>query len=107
MAAVQIPLQTENPHYSERVDLDGETYILTFLYTERNDLWTLDIQDKDENDLILGIPIFPQYDLLAQYQGNVSLPQGTLFAINIESEYTEPTYEDFGTNILLIYNEAS
>lgn len=57
----------EDAFYSYTIDLSGDTYTLTFRYSERADNWLMNIEDAEENVLIRGVKLVPYYPLLQQY----------------------------------------
>ena len=53
MAIRQIRLPLFNdPHYSYSVNLEGNTYILEFLFLERLQDWVLTLKDSEQNVLV-------------------------------------------------------
>lgn len=53
--------------YSYDTDLGDEAYTLTFRWNSRLELYTMDIEDAEENYLIRGVPLVPVNFLLSQY----------------------------------------
>ena len=63
--------------------------------------WFLDVAKQDGSDAVLGIPMLPMIDLFAQfdYKGF-----GHLYVIVGNGDYRQPTYDDMGTNVRLIWS---
>lgn len=54
-------------YYSYDIDLDGETYTLTFRWNPRALQFVMEIQDAEENYLVRSIAIVPAFPLIEQY----------------------------------------
>lgn len=63
---------TADPNQSYTLVIPGDKNKLTLKiqqsYNRMAEYWTMDIYDSSSNALIMGIPMLPGYDLLAQYQ---------------------------------------
>jgi hypothetical protein len=99
MAVYEIPLIDPPQLFS--ISLNGVTYELRVLWREVRDPdgnqlggWTLDIVGEDGVTILVGIPMLPGLDLLAQYAYlNIG---GQLFVQN-DSDWTQPpTFGDLG-----------
>ena len=106
MATLEIPVRTDLPNYNERVDLEGTTYIFKFRFNSRWQTWIMDILTADEDNILVGVPIHVNLPLISKIRDE-RLPQGFLFAINIENTYQDPTEDNFGQNVLLLYREST
>ena len=63
--------------------------------------WFLDVVKQDGSDAILGIPMLPLKDLYAQHEYKNF---GHLYVIVGNGDYRQPTYDDMGTNVRLIWS---
>ena len=106
MSVVQLPVHADYSHYEFKTVLDGIKYGFVLRWNTRAGYWILDIKSSDETVLLSGIPLLIGVDLLAICQ-YADIPQGKLFLVNLESEYTECGRDDLGENVLLMYQEAS
>ena len=64
MDVLEIPFDTNIPHYTQQTELDGKTYTLEFEYIERENFWMLHISDQDGNPLVWGIKLITEWPLL-------------------------------------------
>jgi hypothetical protein len=97
--AYEIPLIAAPQTFS--VSLSGVTYIFTVKWNALAQLWFLDIEDANHNDLAYGIPLLTGQDLLAQleYLGFT----GDLVVQSDYSGFALPTVSNLGTNSHLYY----
>ena len=102
MAIVGIPVTNQVPNYRFQIDLESVQYYLEFRFNTRLDRWVMDIEDKDKNTLIQGVPILINLNLLAQYVIE-GLPPGVFMAINETGTQQEATRNTFGVDVKLIY----
>lgn len=105
MAIKTLPIRAGVPAFRFRTDLDDTTFEFVFTFNGRLEVWTMDILDENGNELIRGIPIHVRQLLLKNYQHNLELPQGRLAAINLVDANVNPTFENFGEDVLLLYEE--
>ena len=106
MAFLELPLTVDVPHQSFSVQLDGTVYRMRLRYNSRAGHWTLDLADAAANPLVSGVAVRLGVDLLAQYADD-RFPAGKLFAMNWVEAYREPARDDFGSDVVLIYEEAA
>lgn len=106
MALKQLPVNSDGGNYEFKTELDGVKYTLSFRFNTRLSQWIMDMATSDGTILLAGIPLLLGIDLLARFQ-SADIPQGNLFLINLESEYSECGRNDLGTNCLLMYQEAA
>jgi len=107
VAIVTIPVQNGLAAQRFRVDLDTVTFELKFTFNTRKQRWTFDIFAEDGTELLNGIPILVKQFFLDKYQHDQRLPQGDLFAQNIVNEDEAPTFENLGTDVVMLYQEAT
>jgi len=105
LAIYQIPVIQERNNYTYTIDLENTTYIFGFYYNTRAGYWTLNIYDATETLIIANIPLLLNVALLAKYN-NASLPPGLLYMLNLNEDNAEATFENFGVDVLLMYDEA-
>lgn len=90
--------------FVEQVTLSGTIFILMFNWNSLNEFWTMDIRNRDEEPIVLGIKIVPNYPLLAQYT-ETNLPLGEIVCQNIVKSPDVIRRFDIGQNFLLVYYE--
>ena len=65
--------------YVTNVSLDGTAYILRFGWT--GTVWTIDVRDSNNVDIVSGIPIVANYPLLLPYARHFNTLKGQLMAV--------------------------
>jgi|LULL01.1.fsa_nt_gb hypothetical protein len=105
MAIQRIFTRNDLPNYSQRVELDGSIFILSFRYSLRPDRWFLDVQDEQENDLIMGIPLQTGVGLIGRFRVP-GQPENEFLVFNREGTNDNPGRDELGVSHQLLYNEA-
>ena len=108
MAILEIPIRSDIPSYSFKIDLDDVTYTMEIFFNLRMCRWHFNLLADNEDPLVMGIPIHINVDLVGRFkQTNKSIPQGIFFAVNSVDANAEPTRDNFSTDVKLLYNEAT
>ena len=99
--------QESSSDFVEQIELDGTIYRLRFTWNVRNEVWYMDISDKDGNPLILGLALVANYLLLEGYQC-CDRPVGDFYLWDTlgEPNNTGVTFDNLGTRYILIYVTA-
>lgn len=105
MAIKQFPIVRGTLAFSFKIDLDNRPFEFVFSFNTRSELWTFDIFNDAGDVLIYKVPIFVNQILLSQFQSDLRLPQGALFALNLVSENENPGRDNFGSDVVLLYRE--
>lgn len=105
MAILEIP-KLPSSNYEFRIDLEGSTYNLSLKYNKRENRWYLNIKDEQDNPIVMGIKMVLNTSLVERFQDD-RLPPGTLFLLNQTDINVDPGLEDFGTEIILLYEEST
>lgn len=101
-----IPIfQNISARFSFDIELDLNIYHLKFAWNSREGAWYMTIQDQDENNILTGIKIVPNYLLLDQYRYIPELPPGdfVLFDLNQIPENNQPDFDTLGKRYQLLY----
>jgi hypothetical protein len=105
MALREIPITAGTLAFRFKIDLDNRPFNMQFTFNRRLLLWTMNISDDAGTDLIVGIPIHVKQNLLLQFKYNQQLPQGELFALNLVDDVSPPNQDNFGSDVVLLYND--
>jgi hypothetical protein len=105
MAWLSIPV-TNAPWASVKVKLDGVNFEIETHYNTRAGAFFLDLLDEDGNLLKGGIKVVVDWPILGPRETDPNLPQGYLWAIDTSGGDIDPTLDDFGTRVILAYEEA-
>ena len=106
MAYLIIPVRTDLPAYEFSLSLEGVNYFFSFEWNERGQFWTMDILDQDQNYLVAGVRMVNGVDLLSRFK-NTKLPLGILSIFDTSSKGRDPSFFNFGTEVILFYREST
>lgn len=72
----------EDAYYSYSVNLSGESYTLTFRWSDRCQQWMMDIEDSSGEVILLGVTLVPYFPLIQRY--SLEKPLGEFYLVAIE-----------------------
>jgi hypothetical protein len=101
--AVEIPIQTDVNAFTERIQLDGNYYTLTFRWNERALRWYLDLADGDGAAIASGIALVTGVPLTYHLRATTGMPQGTLVCVDTDESGVDPAFDELGNRVKLIY----
>lgn len=99
MVAVVLPL-FDDPSYSYNVALEGNSYNLKFEYNERAQLYFLSLSDADEDLIVGGEALVPNYPILLDYA--IPLLSGFIWMEEISDIIFQP-YKQFPDKLSQYY----
>lgn len=102
----EIPIDRNAPDQKFSIDLEGTVYVFRVMWNSRTGRWTLSIFEEDETPIVMGITVVGEFDLLSQY-ADARLPRGTLFTADVTGKNREPTDDNFGDSVLLLYADEA
>lgn len=105
MATWIIPTLADTEFYTERVELDGVVFALTFAWNTREEKWYLSIADADGVALASGIKIVADWPLF-QSVSNTDMPKGMMIANDTSGAGLDPGLDELGGRVLLMYMDA-
>jgi hypothetical protein len=92
-------------HFDQRVELEGVTYVLSFHWNARQNLWTLDVGESGEATAVHGVTVVANRPLFARYHYRPGVPPGELIAITSDFTADGPRFD--WSNHLLCYITAA
>lgn len=92
--------------WQEQIELTGVSFILVFTWNALNSFWGMDIYNRDEEPLILGIKIVPNYPLLQAYTV-FGMPAGEIVCQNVVNAPQEIKRFDMAQKFQLVYYEPA
>lgn len=104
MSFQKIPVRSDLPAYEFDITLDGKIYNLSFSWNDRTELWTMDILDETGKDLLLGVSMFTNWDLIGRFRSS-ELPEKKFFCVDTAGEGKNPGIDDFGSRVILVYGD--
>lgn len=63
---ISLPLFSD-ADYEYSVALQGNSYVLRFIYNERMSLYTISLYDSDSNPIVVGEALVPNYPIFFEY----------------------------------------
>lgn len=105
MATVIIPVST-HPHHELQVKLDGVVYTLELRWNRRDSGWYLTVKDEADAVLVASRRLVCDWPIVGLREQPPVLP-GQLWVYDTSGEQLDPTLEDLGTRVLLLYEEAA
>lgn len=108
MALYEIPCAPNGAsHWTQRTQLDGAEYILTFDWSQRDGHWSLSIADTDENPLHTGIVLVAGMGLLA-HELTVGSNLREIYVLDrTQAGDADPGFGDLGARFALVYISVS
>lgn len=107
MGTYIIPTTPTPLDYQQRVELDGETFVLRFRYNPRIGGWLLDLFDADEAPLAVGRRLVADGFPLHPFRNATGMPGGQLFVHDTTADPRDPGLGDLGTRAIILYVEAA
>lgn len=103
MTAQVLPLRTDAPRYSIRVELDSLRYQFSFEWNDRAASWFFDLDDSNGDRLLSTVRVSTDWPLLDRFRFDSRVPRGVLVAIDTQKTDYDPAREDLGARVQLIY----
>jgi hypothetical protein len=98
-----IPFNTPGS-WQMQISLTQQIFLLNFTWNALNEYWLMDIADGNNNPIVYGIVIVPNFDITAQFVV-VGMPAGDILCQNISGEWGPIGRFDMGETCELIYYE--
>lgn len=97
--------QNRSSKYTIEVELNSEVFRLRFIWNSREQSWYMDILDQDDIEILTGIKLVINYELLLQYEAYDNLPKGEFILWDLEKNPKTGgvTFDNFGRRYQLIF----
>lgn len=105
-AILYVPVPQGVPHSEQTTTLDGRTFLLRFDWIQRAARWHLGILQADGTPIVMGLPLVNGVDILRPHRSDPRVPQGSFAVIDLSGKDREPSLENFGEDIVLLYAVA-
>lgn len=92
----------DDASFHEQVQIDGQIYVFNFHWNSLNEFWVMDIYNRDEEPIIIGIKIVANYPLLYPFAVD-GMPEGEIICQNILNEDDVIRRFDMSQKFELIY----
>lgn len=97
---VSLPLFPD-AYYTYGIALQGVSYILEFTYNERAQLYFLSLYDADNNPIVLGEALVPNYPLFKDY---ALFPMTGFFWMEEKADIISEPYKVYPDSLDQYYN---
>lgn len=107
MARLEIPI---NPVFSSqifRISLEGVRYRMRAYFSFRQEIWMLDIFTDNDEDVLLGIKLVPNFPLIRKFIVQ-NKPPGEITALDTSGLDIPPGRHEIGPGrrVRLVYDES-
>jgi len=93
------------PLVTQQSDLDGVTYAFRFRWSERSEVWHLDLRTLDNEPIVLSAALVTAWPLLKNIVSPIR-PPGELILLDLVGPAEPATLDGFGDRWVLFYAEA-
>jgi hypothetical protein len=104
---IELPLQNDIPHFSERVTLDGAAYTLEFRWNDREQSWRFSLYTSDEDPIVVGLKLLPGALPLAWRVRDARMFPGRLLVVDTAGRDEPPGLHDLGQRVQVVYFTAA
>jgi hypothetical protein len=102
MSLIAIPTLTDgSPAYRQRVRLDGQDWLLDFVFNGRSGFWALTLLNLDGEALLTGQAVVCGLPLLRRCL--TGGPPGQLWAVPLDETFEPPGLTELGARVMLVY----
>lgn len=99
---IEIPV-SNSPEQLFSLEIDQVVYNFRIIYNTRWQVWTMDVLDNSNIEILTGVTLVGGVNLLEQHNIGIT----NLFAINIADRSLDANIENLGTDVgLFILTEA-
>lgn len=102
---VDLPVRSDLPAYSFKIELEGVVYTLRFRWNERMARWIFDIADEQGQDLVVGLPVHTDVDIKGRFRQS-TVPPGLFVAYDETGAQRNPDRSNFGGEVKFFYQES-
>lgn len=95
----------EPPAWQAQITLTGTIFLLYFSWNAMNEYWVMNIFDRNDSPILLGVKVVTNFDLTAQFAAITGMPQGDIVCQNILGLWDVIQRFDMGQTTELIYYE--
>jgi hypothetical protein len=107
MATFRLPTPPQSSFvFIVRLFIDGIPFRFQYRWNSRNTSWVLDIGGSDGVAIVRNLKMTIGTDILAPHRA-LEVPQGNLRVVDTAKSGVEPTREEFGGRVLLLYDEPT
>ncbi len=80
-------------HFDQRVELEGVTYVMSFHWNARQNLWSLDVGESGAPVAVHGATIVANRPIFGRYHYRPGVPPGELIAFTADFTADGPRFD--------------
>ena len=89
--------------WQNQITLSSVIFLLYFRWNAMNQYWVMNIFDRNDTPILLGVKVVTNYDLTIQFAALLGMPVGDIVCQNIINEWVDIGRFDMGETTELIY----
>ena len=93
--------------WQAQITLTNIIFNLYFRWNAMNQYWVMNIFDRDENPILLGVKVVTNYDLTRQFSALTGMPPGDILDQNVTGSWADIQRFDMGQTNEIIYYEPN
>lgn len=106
MAAIVLPFDSADPHYTVIVQLEGVRYLFALDWNDREGAWYLGISTEEEEALLSGVRCVSDWPLLRKNTSS-QVPPGDIVFLDSEGAGADAGRDDLGDRVVPLYYPAA
>jgi hypothetical protein len=91
--------------WQAQITLSSTIFILYFRWNAMNKYWVMNIFDRNDQPILLGVKVVTNFDLTAQFKAITGMPLGDILCQNVIGLWTDIQRFDMGQTTEIIYYE--
>lgn len=91
--------------FQQQITLTSVIFILYFRWNAMNAYWVMNIYDRNDQPVLLGIKVVTNFDLTAQFAALTGMPEGDILCQNILGLWDTIKRFDMGQTTEIMYYE--
>ncbi len=92
--------------WQNQITLSSVIFLIYFRWNAMNQYWVMNIYDRNDTPILLGVKVVTNYDLTIQFAAILGMPAGDIVCQNIINEWIDIGRFDMGVTTELIYYEV-
>jgi hypothetical protein len=99
---IEIPLSSDFPSQKFTVTILEKVYTMQVRWNDRFARWIWDIMDENENNIVMGIPLHINSDIVGRFRDQ-RLPRGQFIFYDTSEKVVEAGRDDLGDRCKLLF----
>jgi len=100
--ALELPIDSTDPHYVLTVQLEGARYQLAMDWNERESAWYLSVAEEDGTQIVDGIRVVVDWPLLRKVAASTR-PPGEIVFVDTSRSGEDPGRYELGERVVATY----